>query len=80
MIKYDEIHGETKTRCTGTGGTIAGAGTFLKHMDEKILVVLADPQGSGLYNKVLCCCIFHHEPHKLMDRLVCLTDQARCDV
>jgi len=36
----------------GTGGTIAGIGRFLKSMNEKVQVVLADPEGSGLYNKV----------------------------
>ncbi|KAN0091501.1 Tryptophan synthase beta subunit-like PLP-dependent enzyme [Tylopilus felleus] len=36
----------------GTGGTIAGTGRYLKSMDENIKVVLADPEGSGLYNKV----------------------------
>ncbi|KAG2364065.1 tryptophan synthase beta subunit-like PLP-dependent enzyme [Suillus spraguei] len=36
----------------GTGGTIAGTGRFLKSMDEEVQVVLADPEGSGLYNKV----------------------------
>jgi hypothetical protein len=36
----------------GTGGTIAGCGQFLKSMADDILVVLADPEGSGLYNKV----------------------------
>jgi len=36
----------------GTGGTIAGTGQFLKSMSDDILVVLADPEGSGLYNKV----------------------------
>ena len=36
----------------GTGGTIAGTGHFLKSMADDILVVLADPEGSGLYNKV----------------------------
>ncbi|KAF8913699.1 tryptophan synthase beta subunit-like PLP-dependent enzyme [Mucidula mucida] len=36
----------------GTGGTIAGIGRFLKAMEEEVLVVLADPEGSGLYNKV----------------------------
>ncbi|KAF8530495.1 tryptophan synthase beta subunit-like PLP-dependent enzyme [Hysterangium stoloniferum] len=36
----------------GTGGTIAGTGQFLKSMDENILIALADPEGSGLYNKV----------------------------
>ncbi|GAU94247.1 hypothetical protein RvY_06058 [Ramazzottius varieornatus] len=37
---------------TGTGGTIAGVGTFLKERDEDIKVFLADPQGSVLYNWV----------------------------
>ncbi|TDL26027.1 PALP-domain-containing protein [Rickenella mellea] len=36
----------------GTGGTIAGVGQFLKTMDENVKVVLADPEGSGLFNKV----------------------------
>lgn len=35
----------------GTGGTIAGTGRYLKAMDRDIIVCLADPQGSGLYNK-----------------------------
>lgn len=39
----------------GTGGTIAGIGQFLKSMREDILVVLSDPEGSGLYNKVRPC-------------------------
>ncbi|KAF8326686.1 uncharacterized protein EI90DRAFT_2975768 [Cantharellus anzutake] len=36
----------------GTGGTIAGVGAYLKSMNPDIKVVLADPEGSGLYNKV----------------------------
>jgi hypothetical protein len=36
----------------GTGGTIAGTGQFLKSMADDILVALADPEGSGLHNKV----------------------------
>ncbi|KAF9818138.1 hypothetical protein IEO21_02980 [Rhodonia placenta] len=36
----------------GTGGTVAGIGQFLKSMDEDVRVVLADPEGSGLYNKI----------------------------
>lgn len=35
----------------GTGGTIAGTGRYLKLMDRDIVICLADPQGSGLYNK-----------------------------
>ncbi|KIJ54663.1 hypothetical protein M422DRAFT_24567 [Sphaerobolus stellatus SS14] len=36
----------------GTGGTIAGIGGFLKSVKNSIRVILADPEGSGLYNKV----------------------------
>jgi cysteine synthase A len=38
----------------GTGGTIAGIAKFLKESAKltRLRVVLADPQGSGLYNKV----------------------------
>ena len=37
----------------GTGGTISGVGMYLKEkLGEDCKVVLADPQGSGLYNKV----------------------------
>lgn len=37
---------------SGTGGTIAGVGRFLKSMEEDVVICLADPEGSGLYNKV----------------------------
>lgn len=39
----------------GTGGTVAGVARFLKEeakLGARVRVVLADPQGSGLYNKV----------------------------
>lgn len=36
----------------GTGGTISGVARFLKPRIPGLLVVLADPQGSGLYNRV----------------------------
>ncbi|KAK9899016.1 PALP-domain-containing protein [Cystobasidium minutum MCA 4210] len=36
----------------GTGGTLAGTGTFLKEANKNIKLVLADPQGSGLYHKI----------------------------
>lgn len=36
----------------GTGGTLAGIGRYLKSIDENVRVVMPDPDGSGLYNKV----------------------------
>ena len=36
----------------GTGGTISGVALFLKSKLPDIQIVLADPQGSGLYNKI----------------------------
>ncbi|CAE6374792.1 unnamed protein product [Rhizoctonia solani] len=36
----------------GTGGTIAGIGRYLKSQNRDIRVVLSDPEGSGLYNKI----------------------------
>ena len=36
----------------GTGGTIAGTGQYLKTHVPDIQVVLSDPEGSGLFNKV----------------------------
>ena len=36
----------------GTGGTISGCALFLKPRIEGMKVVLADPQGSGLYNRI----------------------------
>ncbi|XP_064602886.1 uncharacterized protein LOC135468521 isoform X2 [Liolophura sinensis] len=35
---------------TGTGGTLAGVGTYLKEKNPKVQVFLADPEGSVLYN------------------------------
>jgi len=34
----------------GTGGTLAGTARFLKERDPKVRIVLADPDGSALYN------------------------------
>jgi len=36
----------------GTGGTISGVGRYLKDHLPDVKVILADPEGSGLYNKV----------------------------
>lgn len=37
---------------SGTGGTIAGVSRFLKEKNKALKVVLADPQGSGLANRI----------------------------
>ncbi len=34
----------------GTGGTLAGTARYLKERDPKVRIVLADPQGSALFN------------------------------
>ena len=36
----------------GTGGTIAGCATYLKSVDPTVKIILSDPEGSSLYNKV----------------------------
>eukprot|EP00978_Attheya_sp_CCMP212_P011049 scaffold26962_cov48-Attheya_sp.AAC.6 len=38
---------------SGTGGTIAGVGKYLKELNLMAQIVLVDPPGSALYNKVL---------------------------
>ncbi len=37
---------------TGTGGTLAGAATYLKEQDSNVRIVLNDPSGSALYHYV----------------------------
>ncbi|ANZ74331.1 BA75_01577T0 [Komagataella pastoris] len=37
---------------SGTGGTIAGCARFFKEQKRQVKVFLADPQGSGLYNRI----------------------------
>jgi cysteine synthase len=36
----------------GTGGTLTGSACYLKQRVSNLKVILADPQGSGLYNRV----------------------------
>lgn len=53
-----EIYSQTNGRLdafvagAGTGGTISGVALALKPLLPDMKVVLADPQGSGLYNKI----------------------------
>lgn len=43
----------------GTGGTISGTAKYLKLQLPRIKIILADPQGSGLFNKVKHGVMFH---------------------
>lgn len=36
----------------GTGGTIAGVSRYLKERNANIQIIAADPQGSGIYNRI----------------------------
>lgn len=36
----------------GTGGTLAGVARYLKQLKPEVRIVLADPPGSGLFNRV----------------------------
>ncbi|TIA91305.1 hypothetical protein E3P99_01123 [Wallemia hederae] len=36
----------------GTGGTISGCATYFKERNDTIKIILSDPEGSGLYNRV----------------------------
>lgn len=51
---YTQCHGKLDAFVAGagTGGTIAGVARFLKPKIPNLDVVLADPQGSGLYNRI----------------------------
>jgi cysteine synthase A len=51
---YRQLNGRIDAFCmsSGTGGTIAGVGTYLKERDEGIRIVLVDPPGSALFHKI----------------------------
>ncbi|KAG6810682.1 hypothetical protein H0H92_010770 [Tricholoma furcatifolium] len=49
---WRQTNGHINAFFRGTGGTIAGIGQYIKSLDSNIVVALADPEGSGLYNKV----------------------------
>ncbi|KAF2836598.1 PALP-domain-containing protein [Patellaria atrata CBS 101060] len=51
---YDQTSGHLDAFVSGagTGGTISGVALFLKPRIPDLKIILADPQGSGLFNKV----------------------------
>jgi len=51
---YDQTYGRLDAFVSGagTGGTISGVALALKPLLPELQIVLADPQGSGLYNKI----------------------------
>lgn len=51
---FDQTQGhlDAVVMASGTGGTISGVSKYLKERKPGILVALADPQGSGLFNYV----------------------------
>ena len=58
-----EIYAQTDGRldaftcATGTGGTLAGVGMYLKQRSAAIRIVLADPPGSVLYEAITTGCV-----------------------
>ncbi|CAK4095399.1 unnamed protein product [Aphanomyces euteiches] len=51
---WDQTQGNVDafTCATGTGGTLAGVGLYLKQKNENVKIVLADPPGSVLFNYI----------------------------
>ena len=39
---------------SGTGGTIGGISKYLKEKNDSIKVILSDPPGSALFNRINC--------------------------
>ncbi|EXJ90992.1 cysteine synthase A [Capronia coronata CBS 617.96] len=58
---YAQAEGRVDAFVTGagTGGTLSGVAMTLKECLPQVKVVLADPQGSGLYNKIKHGVMFH---------------------
>ncbi len=46
---------------SGTGGTLAGISRFLKQKNKDIKIILSDPQGSSLANRVNFGVLFSEE-------------------
>lgn len=51
---WEQTHGQIDVFVSGagTGGTISGVGRKLKGLKSDLQIILADPQGSGLFHKV----------------------------
>ncbi|KAJ9610036.1 Cysteine synthase 2 [Cladophialophora chaetospira] len=58
---YEQCNGTIDAFCAGagTGGTISGVAMYLKEQNPDVKIILADPQGSGLYNKIKHGVLFH---------------------
>lgn len=53
---------------SGTGGTIAGVGRYLRERKSSVRIVLADPQGSGLRNRIVAGVMFNPTEREGMRR------------
>lgn len=58
MLHFSGIYTHLYLLLSGTGGTLSGVGQYLKSVNEDIVVILSDPEGSGLYNKVKIPALF----------------------
>jgi len=60
---YEALNGKIDyfVNGSGTGGTIAGISQYLKERNQGIQVILADPEGSALSNRVNCGVLFTDE-------------------
>ena len=58
---YEQCYGDIDAFVAGagTGGTISGVAMYLKQYLPDVRIVLADPQGSGLYNRIKHGVMFH---------------------
>lgn len=52
IVRQTGGHVDVFVSGAGTGGTISGTGRYLKQAVKGVKVVLADPEGSGLFNRV----------------------------
>ena len=58
---YEQTNGDIDAFVAGagTGGTLSGVALFIKSRKPDVSIVLADPPGSGLYNKIKHGVLFH---------------------